>query len=329
MDLGPDGQDDFLMPRAQARAAFRTHYVLVASRLLFVFSHGVLVITSSLYLRQGWQVSVQGESSWWLMFLPVWLGDTLCCMLVVYSWFASCPYIQLCLTERQARLGYSNPSILTDILPEIVMAILGLIFIMLALIGEILLCRYLSNLSRGGSGRVGDDSIVPAAIVLLLVALLGTCHGVCIRTDGDFFNALGFGALATFIAALCVPGGLAGSCSWVILVPAPLSSFGVLIAAIRSAKSCGDTLRPEERYLRTAEQFILVVVFVSFIGLICLLASKADTYQSAGAGAVAGAGICIIAVLRAWMARAECRQTSARDPVLSTAAPGIEEGCSE
>jgi len=330
MDYGPDGQDEFLIPRAQARAAFRTHYLLIAARLVFVFSHGVLVITSSLSLREGWQVQSKGDNSWWIIFLPVWLGNLLCCMLIIYSWFASCPYIQLCLTERQARLGYSNPSILTDILPEIVMAILGLIFILLALVGEVLLCRYLNNLGRDGSRRIGDDSLVPAAVVLMIVAALGACHGVCIRTNGDYFNSLGFGALATFITALCVPGGLAGSCSWVILIPSPIASLGLLIATIRGSRSCGDALSREERLLRNAEQFMLCIVLVTLVVLICLLASGADPYSAAGVGAVAGAGICIIASLRACMVRAECRQTSARDPPLNPtppyAEPSVEEG---
>lgn len=319
MDYGQDTtHDEFLIPRAQARAAFRTHYVLVAARLVFVFSHGVLVITSSMLLREGWEL--KDNSSWWIAFLPVWLGNFLCAVLIIYSWFASCPYIQLCLAERQARLGYANPSILTDILPQIVMAILGLFFIILSLVGEVLLCRYLENLGRSSSGKLGDDSIVPSATVLMIVAMLASCHGVCIRTNGDYFNSVGFGALATFIAAMCVPGGLVGSCSWVILVPSPIASLGILMATIRQSHSCGRTFSKEERLLRNAEQLVLGMVLVAFVVLICLLASSAEPLYCSAAGTIPGAGICFIVALRACLARVECRQTAAREVAASLAA---------
>merc|ERR1719401_430495 len=157
MDFGPDGQDEVLLPRVQERAAFRTHYILVAARLVFVFSHGALVVTSSVSLREGWEA--QPGTSWWLTFLPVWLGNPMCCLLIISSWFASCPYIQWCMDQRQIRLGSSlNPSILTDILPEIVMSVFALIVIILAFVGEILLCRYFVSVSR--SPRAEEESIV-------------------------------------------------------------------------------------------------------------------------------------------------------------------------
>jgi len=313
MDYGPDGQDELLIPRAQQRAAFRTHYVLVAARLVFVFAHGALVLTCSLALRRGFED--RNDDSWWILFLPVWLGNMLCIALIIYSWFASCPYIQLCLTERQARLGVSNPSILTDILPEIVMAVLGLIFIILTVVGEVLLCRYLANLGRSSSGRLGDDSIVPSSIVLMIVAILGSCHGVCIETNGDYYNSIGFGALATFIAALCVPSGVVGSCSWVILLPSPMSTLCFLMATMKHGNH--EMVR-EERLLRRAEQCVVSLLFVAFVLLICLLASDAGPSASSGLGALVGAGICLIAILRAWMARVECRHiNSARDTVVT------------
>lgn len=313
MDYGPDGQDESLIAlspetQLQARAAFRTRYSLIAARLVFVFSHGMLVITSSMSLRDGWQVL--DKDSWWMIFSPVWFGNLLCCILAVYSWFASCPYIQWCLNERQARMGYSNPSILTEILPEIVMGILALIFILLALVGEVLLCRYLVNLGREDNP---GDSVVPSATVLAIVAMFVACHGVCIRTNGDYFSSVGFGALATFIAALCVPGGLAGSCSWVILVPSPIANLGLLIAAIRQSRSCGDSLSRLEHFLCLAEQVTLGMVLLVLVGLIVILADGRDSFLSAVLGTSAGAGVCFIASLRATMTLVECRRSSARD----------------
>ena len=41
-----------------------------------------------------------------LTFLPAWIGDAVCALLVILSWFASCPYIQLCLEDCSLAYDY-------------------------------------------------------------------------------------------------------------------------------------------------------------------------------------------------------------------------------
>ena len=53
---------------------------------------------------------------------PVISFLSLCSVLVNSSWSGSCPCFELCLRERQVRLGDGNPSVLPDIVPEFVMS---------------------------------------------------------------------------------------------------------------------------------------------------------------------------------------------------------------
>lgn len=303
------------IPPPEAYAAFRTRNCLIAARLVFVFFHGLLIIITSWSLRLGWKAI--GSNSWFSIgFYFVWFGDALSCAIVIYSWFASCSYVSYCLEQRQARMGNNNPSILTDILPSIVMAIMGLVFLLFALWGEVWLYQYLANLDADGRESSGNiRSIKPAAAVLGIAAVLGSCHGVCIRTNGWFFNSLGFGALATCILALCVPGGLAGRQSWVILIPSPVACLGILLATVKQSRQLSNGAGQERKrdLKRLAEQCVLILLSVALVVLICLFASPADPFWRASAGAVVGAGICVVAILRALMLCMPPRPTSARE----------------
>jgi hypothetical protein len=223
--------------------------------------------------------------------------------------------------QRQIRLGSSlNPSLLTDILPDIVMSVFALIVILLALVGELLLCRYFVGVSRSPPSE--KESFVPSAIVFVLVSLLIGCHGVCFKTMGDYLLPLSCGAIATIVVTLCVPGHVSGSCNWVILLPSPFGVLGILVATVRRqhARRSGSSLSREEHLLTSLEQCLLCAVLVALIVLICLLALETSSGASALLGAMIGAGICMIAVGRARLARIAWRlEISARDQALNQA----------
>eukprot|EP00913_Durusdinium_trenchii_P026160 g24541.t1 len=145
------------------KTAKHTRHLLLSARFTFVFFHGLLIIS----------MSCQTATSWWLVFLPAWLGDALSLLLVVISWFGSCPYIHLCLQERQARLGDGNPSILTEILPDIFFGILSFIYLILALIGEILLCRYLARLQKAPTAAPTSCAVFLIINLLRLSSAMG------------------------------------------------------------------------------------------------------------------------------------------------------------
>lgn len=309
MDLDSEGGADPLVQNAQEKTAQRTHNFLMAARFTFVCSHGVLMIMSSI------KFGVEVNASWWTIFAPVWVGNASCAALVVASWFASCPYIQACLAERQARLG-NNPSILTELLPELIIAFFTFLCIILVFVGELLLCTYL--------GKPDDGSRkVASAVVLMIVSSLACCHGVLIRTNGDLFNFVGGGVLVTLVVLL------AGAPSWVLVVPPAISTFGLLVLAVHRLYTCGVVLSREERLLRVAELCVLSVVLVALVALVLTLRLAAGggeeplhgSAAAAALGACAGAGICGVAALRTRMAIVESRQTPIRERLVFKLSP--------
>lgn len=298
MDLESEGGDDPLIHNAQEKTAKRTHHCLMAARLTFICSHGVLMIMSSIKL--GWATQV--DASWWEIFLPVWVGNATCVAMIIASWFASCPYIQLCLSERQARLGNGNPSILTELLPELIIAFLTFLCVILVFVGELLLCVYL--------GKDGEGSMTLCAVVLMIVSFLAFCHGVLIRTNGDLFNFVGGGVLVTLAIILT------GAKTWVLLVPSAISTFGLLALGIRRLYTCGIVLSREERLLRIAEQCVLGVVLVALIALVITVSVVSEEGpeafrggHAAASGICAGIGVCSVAALRTRMAIVESRHS--------------------
>lgn len=293
-------------PRDPEETAQYTHQLLVAAQLSFAFAHGVLLVSICV------GVSRQSEPRWAELFLPAWIGNGLCSVLIIASWFGSCPYIKLCLKERQARLGDANPSILTDILPEIVMSILGLFFVALSFTGEFMLCRCLSG---------SCSSFLPCGTVFIIVAVLASCWGICVRST-ELFNFLGVAFFVTFVLAVSVPGGLAGSSAWLLTLPLLLSGAGLLANAMRKLHLSTRIFSREERLLRMIEQGVLGAILLALLGLGVALklegglhVEEADegTLWSLVAGGAAGVGVCVISLLRARMAIVEKRDRPVRE----------------
>lgn len=277
-----------LTPSKQERTAHWTHLLSQFSRLLLLFSHGVLVYIVSCFLDQ------LDEISWWLAFLPVWIGDGFCIMLLVLSWFASCPYIKLCVQERSQRVGANNPSLLTDILPDIVRSILGSIFVLLMLLAEIAFCAYLGSVQRGR-----PYSLALSVIVISIVAFLAVCRGVLLTDESPVFIAVGIGMFAS-VVIFAVTRGMEAAHQAVTLVPVVLSVAGLLGTAIWNLLKTRKVLSCEERVLRFLEILALMVM------LIAALAStwkvKDDTMVEARAhGLAAGIAMCVVALLRGRM----------------------------
>mmetsp|Transcript_1644 Transcript_1644/g.4165 ORF Transcript_1644/g.4165 Transcript_1644/m.4165 type:complete len:382 (-) Transcript_1644:34-1179(-) len=304
MEYEPDGAQELLIDSAQERTARRTEHLLLAARLVFFFFHGLLIISVSLGME---------DVSWWVIFTPAWMGNALCFALVILSWFGSCPYIQSCLQERQARLGDSNPSILTDILPDIVMGIISLVYMILTLVAELLLCRYLDELT--GS----EPAVAAPATFLILVSMLTCCRGLCIFTSSALFGFVGSAALATCILALVLPKPLNEN-AWAMLVPWAVAVSCLGISAFWHLRCYRAVLCREELILRTVELFVLALVLLSVLALVFELSSLAigDGIRYAGiAGVAAGTGVCTLSALHMRMAMVECRNGAISDRLLT------------
>mmetsp|Transcript_34475 Transcript_34475/g.61292 ORF Transcript_34475/g.61292 Transcript_34475/m.61292 type:complete len:221 (-) Transcript_34475:56-718(-) len=193
------------------------------------------------------------------------------------------------------------------------MAIVGLMFVLLLLIGEVSLCQYLER-----AYHHEDHQLAPSAVVLILVGFFTCCHGVCIVTHGAIYACLGGGVLATVILAFWADP--MGPNSWVVLLPAVISSVGLLSAFIRRSRQCRPVLSCEERILRVSEQFVMLVVIFALLGVVLTGAGFWEHSRGPVSGAVAGAGVCVIAALRARMVIVENRQVSIRDRLVSSKA---------
>eukprot|EP00746_Dinoflagellata_sp_MGD_P011481 gnl/MRDRNA2_/MRDRNA2_124085_c0_seq1.p1 gnl/MRDRNA2_/MRDRNA2_124085_c0~~gnl/MRDRNA2_/MRDRNA2_124085_c0_seq1.p1 ORF type:complete len:371 (+),score=47.22 gnl/MRDRNA2_/MRDRNA2_124085_c0_seq1:68-1114(+) len=279
---------EMLIPTRQEKTAKLTHICLVVSRILFLFFHGLLVLSVSMSL------SSSDLTSWWLAFTPVWIGDAVCGILVIASWFASCPYIHLCIEERQPRLGNSNPSILTEVLPDIAMGVLAFLFILLAFCGEYALCRYLDNQSRGEPA-----SSFAAAMLLGTVSVLALCHSVCIKHNTALFGLLGGGFLTTLLMVVATTHS-SESTRFLLVLPTILAVLGfVIVAAYRFREGRRVFIR-EERILRGAEWCALLTLLVVFLSMAKKVGGP-NPLNAACEGIIAGSIICLIAALRARM----------------------------
>lgn len=273
----------FIHQHAERTAAW-THYCCHAARLLLLLSHGLLVLLVSTALHD------LEQASWWLLFLPVWVGHGLSAALVVASWFASCPYIKLCLRERQPRVG-DNPSILTEILPEMVLAIVGLLFLILLFTGEFELCRYLD------SSQKGTPRALPAAVtLLLLVAVLSVCQGALFLHNSPLFLSVGGGLLLAVVLFAATRDG-SPAVQALSVLPVSAATLGLLSASLLRLRRHIVVLHQEEKVLRLLEAAAMALLLLASL-LLALRVGKGQLSQASTETALAGGALCLLAVLR-------------------------------
>lgn len=80
----------------------------------------------------------------------IFLGGCLSCLILLFSPVTSLPYIRLCMIHRNNRVlvadgDWQTPSLLTEIVPEIVMAILGAFVLGGFVLSEQQICKYLAE----------------------------------------------------------------------------------------------------------------------------------------------------------------------------------------
>jgi len=280
-ELGDSDAEDARRAR-QERTGTWTHYCCHAARLLFLLSHGlfVLAVSGSLHRLE--------KASWPLLFLPLWVGMPACILLAVASWFASCPYVQLCLSERLPRLG-ERPSILTEILPDIVLAVMGFIFLVIAFAAESMFCVYLDSAQRGA------PRALPAAATLFSIAgLMATCHGVCFM-HSPLYLIGGSGLLATVVMFTATRGAGPHAQAMAVL-PAVFVVVGLEAVALNRLRGYWHFLSREERILRGAEAAVLATLALATTSLQAKV-RDARLAEAGSEAAALGLGLCAVAAL--------------------------------
>lgn len=284
----------------EERTALHTHYCCHFARLVFLASHGILAILVSDALHD------LQQASWWSLFLPIWVGDGLCAILIMVSWFASCPYVKLCLAERQPRLN-NNPSILTEILPEIVLSMASLVFLVLSFLGEYFLCLFLS------SSQEGHPHGLPALAVLLsLVAVMAMCHGALLLHNSALWMAVGFGLLVSTAAFVLMHLNAQLKAQAFVAAPALVTVLVLLLAAAHRLWRFRMTLKTEEKCLRSLEVLLLLLLLICQIFLVCKL-TQDQLSEVAGELRTTGVLMCLLAVGRGRLCVWEAREGPLED----------------
>lgn len=273
---------------AAERTATRAHYCCNAARLVFLVCHGLLVFVVSASL------SHIDDADWWLLFLPSWIGYVLSTALLAMSWFVSCPYLRLCLHEKQPRVNDENPSILTEVLPEIVLTIPGFLLLLIAFVSEYSLCIYLDSLQKGRS-----HSLAATTVLFALTSMLTLCQGALFMYNSIFWLLFGAGLLgvAMMFAATQQPG-----CSAMVqafaIVPALLSVAGLVAASIWRIRRYHSVLIPKEIALLKLESVLLLLLLLAIWALFQRIAQ--GQWRDAGwEGCLAGLLLCLLGVPRA------------------------------
>merc|ERR1712232_1469563 len=158
---------------------------------------------------------------------------------VVASYFASCPYIRFCVMERQPRLGDSAPSILTEILPEIVWGIPGLIFLIFVLTGEYSLCSYLDAVQHDR-----QRSLAVPATLLVISSTCAFCNGLLLRTNSVFYITMG-ASVITALFALGASDGGSQLTQAAVPAPAAAATACMLLAGLRNLRQFRDVVERE------------------------------------------------------------------------------------
>jgi len=308
--LTVESSASFIDEEIAQRTALRTLYCNQVARAVFFISHGLLIVTVS-SSAQLWP-----KVPWRVVFLPAWIGNCLCICTLILSWFVSCPYVKLCMAEKQPRIGLSNPSILTEVLPDIVLSIAGVAFLILLLTSEVVLCQ---NMEHGQA--IGQMYISKAVLFLFsLVAVLAVCHGTCTLYNSSLFVIVGAGLFFTVITAgiTCCQSG--SPVQALALLPPAFAVACLLGSAIHRLAGIRHVLSRMERQLHAAEVFLMASLMVAILA--CIARTASDGFAKVQLeGNASGILVCLLALLRCWLSHLEVKNAPLMERLLATPVP--------
>lgn len=270
---------------------FRSHLAAHGARLVFLFSHGLLVVLVSASLAN------LSQASWHVLFAPVWIGNSMCIALLIWSVFASCPYIKRATKARRVRLG-PYPSLITELVPGIFLNILGALLMLIVTAGEWTLYKYLSTAVA--------RRLIEAAVFLSIVCLLAICRGVLlIHNSSPLVLSMAASVLLALYIFIGVRNGEPEEKAWV-LAPFVISVFVVLSHTFDRCRRHSKFMGCEEKLLRLLEIVALLACLFALASM--TLKVRSDELGEAGIeGMIAGFSMGIIALLRARLVYWELR----------------------
>eukprot|EP00927_Polykrikos_kofoidii_P011901 TRINITY_DN15093_c0_g1_i1.p1 TRINITY_DN15093_c0_g1~~TRINITY_DN15093_c0_g1_i1.p1 ORF type:complete len:389 (+),score=65.82 TRINITY_DN15093_c0_g1_i1:44-1210(+) len=288
-----EGGDDVEL-ELEERTSRRTYACFHGAQILFLAIHGSLVFTVSSVLED------PAKANWFLLFLPLWIGEPLCGLMLIAAVFVSCPYINFCRAERQPRLG-GSPSILTEILPQIVLSALSFLYLIIVFFGEYTLCRYLNSMARGDPA-----GLVVTVTLLSISGIIALAFGALCKAGSGVLVAMGGGGIACLIAFVAESSGGGKSGQAFVVAPAVVAFAGLTISALRRLRRYRKVLVREERLLRVAEVILLFLLTVS-AGFLTFAVGENQLLQGASAGKSVGVLLIVLSLVEARLRFLEVR----------------------
>eukprot|EP00922_Rhytidocystis_sp_ex-Travisia-forbesii_P003047 GHVS01004463.1.p2 GENE.GHVS01004463.1~~GHVS01004463.1.p2 ORF type:complete len:394 (+),score=29.70 GHVS01004463.1:130-1311(+) len=227
-----------------------TSAFVIAAQLTVLAFHGLFILALGLKLDD----SI--STPWFVVFLPVFVGDVLAEAVLACSWFASCTYIMSCMEENSSRVGDDdNPSVLTDILPEIVFSVGGFIFLLIVIAAEVFLYRWISF----------DFSVsfAPFAITSCLLFLMSALYGTIVQDDNSqAFFLFGVSGLASLVMVITSDNLTERLAPCLLLAPA-IATFIMAILELLRLRIVSMVLVEEERNLRLVKSILFFCIGIA------------------------------------------------------------------
>lgn len=283
MEFASEGHEALIPVRRAEKFSNLTQICILLSKISFLFTHGVLLCNLGSYLDS------PEQPSWEWAFMPAWLGNSLTALLLIFSWFASCPYIKLCLDEHQPQVN-ENASILTEVFPSICMAVMGFLFVIGVIIMEYSFCEFLTH--RGTKNEAHyENALVATSMTCFSLCLL---HSACIKRNTPLYGTISITGLTTILVLECVH--LSPHFASVAMVPLMFGLAAALYFSVAGVRSVRDILCAEERYLRIVEG--LLIGFELLILIVIAFQRDAQLFSYHVQGILLGLPLVLISALR-------------------------------
>eukprot|EP00475_Leptophrys_vorax_P013060 TRINITY_DN1944_c0_g1_i1.p1 TRINITY_DN1944_c0_g1~~TRINITY_DN1944_c0_g1_i1.p1 ORF type:complete len:404 (-),score=73.19 TRINITY_DN1944_c0_g1_i1:139-1350(-) len=167
---------------------------LIRSRLPELVASASVVLTISMTLLSillSLQMDYPDYSTWWVVFIPIWIGFPLAAVILGYSVLAPIPYLEQLRKLRSLQTG-NNPSAV-ELIPLMIGAVGAVFTILLCMTASGLFCMYMSG---------SLDEVVYIFIPLFILHFAGILYAILIVDYSLEFLLLHTALLATEI--LCI-----------------------------------------------------------------------------------------------------------------------------
>mmetsp|Transcript_19355 Transcript_19355/g.46592 ORF Transcript_19355/g.46592 Transcript_19355/m.46592 type:complete len:332 (-) Transcript_19355:18-1013(-) len=271
---GLDGREQLLQGMAASQGRARsTHRAVHLAKVNFLAFHAIFLLLVCIKVDNP-------TMAWGAAFTVVFIGDAISGLLLMCAWFVSWPYIKMCLHERQTKVGVDQPSILTEVLPEIVLAMLGFVFVIVLVVAEAVLYHFLG---------ADNNSPGPLEGMLFTISLLCGARAVAMRAQAALYGVLSLAGLVTACLMLVYPGHSVGEAA---LIPGNFAVVLFIAKLVHVFWRSARVLTKQEKVLRALEIACLLLALLAGIGALFALTGDDPRYTGWGcAGCLAFLGV--------------------------------------